>query len=196
MMTAEKLRFSSAQLIFHHEGVAMVAYAHVEADSNNFGLEVSCRYLDWQVSSMTQIAKVLNQLFSEVVDLTLDYREHSLSSEWHNQADRTQWRELLGSFSNVKILRVHNGFVGELSRCLQSDGEPSPSLDVLPELKEFVCPTRCVDDKTFSPFIHEREVAGQPVSLIGKASPIGRARYTFYTSTGVTHIEPDPDPLP
>ena len=195
-MTAEKLRFSSAQLIFHHKGVAMFAYAHVEAKSNNFSLEVPCRYLDWQVSSMTQIAKVLNQLFSEVVDLTLDYREHTLSSEWHNQADRTQWRELLGTFTNVKILRVHNGLVGELSRSLQCDEEPSPSLDVLPELKELVCPTGCVDDKTFSSFIHERDVTGQPVSLIGKASPILQTHYTLYSSSGVTYIEPDPDPLP
>jgi hypothetical protein len=192
MMTAEKRRFSGVKFIFHHEAVTMFAYAHVEAGWNYFHFTVPCRYLDWQVSSVTQISKGLNQLFSEVVDLTLDYREHSLSSEWHNQADRTQWRELLGCFRNVKILRVHNGLVGELSRCLQSDGEPSPSLEVLPELKELVCPAGYVDDKTFAPFIHEREVAGQSVSLIGKASPVGRTHYTVDSSRGEIHIGPDP----
>ena len=145
---------------------------------------------------MTQISQNLKQSLSEVVDLTLDYREHTLSPEWHNQADRTQWRELLGSFRNVRILRVHNGLVGELSRCLQSEGEPSPNLEVFPELKKLVCPVECVDDKTFSPFIHEHEAAGRPVSLIGNASPVGHTRYTFTSSSGVTHIEPDPDPLP
>jgi len=174
----------------------MLAYTHVEAGLSNFNLVVPCRNLDWQVSSVTQISKDLNQLFSEVVNLTLDYREHTLSSEWHDQADRTQWRELLGSFRNVNILRVHGGLVGELSRSLQSDGEASPSLEVLPELKELVCPAGCVDDKTFAPFIHEHEVAGQPVSLIGNASPIGPTRYMFYSSSGVIHIEPDQDPLP
>jgi hypothetical protein len=196
MMTAENLRFSRAEFIFHHEAVAMFAYARLGSGSNNFGFSVPCRHLDWQVSSMTQISKDLNQLFSEVVDLTLDYREHTLSPEWHNQADRTQWRELLGSFRNVKILRVHNGLVGDLSRSLQSDGEPPPSLKVLPELKELVCPVGCVGDKTFAPLIHEREVAGQPVSLIGNAFPIGRTRYALYSSSGAIHIEPDPDPLP
>jgi hypothetical protein len=196
MMTAEKLRFSRAVFIFHHEAVAIFTYAHVEARSNNFSIVLPCRYLDWQVSSVTQISKVLDQLFSEVVDLTLDYREHTSSSEWHNQADRTHWRELLGTFRNVKILRVHDGLVGELSRSLQSDGKPSPSLEVLPELKELVCPAGCVDDKTFAPFIHEREVAGQPVSLIGKASPVGHTHYKLYSSIGETYIGPDPGPLP
>jgi hypothetical protein len=195
MMSAENLRFSRARFIFHHEAVAMFAFPHVESEWNNFSFLVPCAHLDWQVSSMTQVSKDLNQLFSEVVDLMLDYREHSLSPEWHNQANHTQWRELLGSFRNVKILRVYNGLVGDLSRSLRSDGESSPSLEVLPELKELVCPVGCVGDKTFAPFVHEREVAGQPVSLIGKASPIGHTSYTFYASSGVTHIGPDPDPL-
>jgi hypothetical protein len=198
MMTTEKLRFSRVKFVFHHEAVVMFTYAHLKANSglNNFYLEVPCKFLDWQVSSVTQISKDLSQLFSEVVDLTLDYREHTSLSEWHHQADRTQWLELLRSFRNVKILRVHNGLVGELSRCLQSDGGPSPSLEVLPELKELVCPEGCANDKTFAPFIHEREVAGQQISLIGKASPIIQSPFTLYSSSGVTHIEPDPDPLP
>jgi hypothetical protein len=199
IMTAKKLRFSHVKFIFHHEVVAMFAYAHIEAGGwNCFSFTVPYRHLDWQVSSVTQICKALKQLFSEVVDLTLDCKGHSLSSEWHNQADRTKWRELLGCFRHVKILRVHNGLVGELSRCLQSDGEPSPSLEVLPELKELVCPAGYVDDKTFSPFIYECEVPGQPISLIGKAYPVGRTRFAIDFSRGVTHIEPDPlaEPLP
>jgi hypothetical protein len=177
MMSAENLRFSRARIIFHHEAVAMFAFPHVEPEWNNFSFSVPCRHLDWQVSSVTKISKDLNQSFSEVVDLTLDYREHSLSPEWHNQADHTQWRELLGSFRNVKILRVHYGLVGDLSRSLRSDGESSPSLEVLPELKELVCPVRCVGDKTF-------------------ASPISRPGYRFYSSNGIIDIGPDTDPLP
>jgi hypothetical protein len=91
-----------------------------------------------------------------------------------------------------------SGVIGELSRSLRSDGDPSPSLEVLPELKELVCPAGCIGDETFkfSLFIHEREVAGQPVSLIGKASPFIQTRYAVYSSTCETRIEPDLDPLP
>jgi hypothetical protein len=53
-----------------------------------------------------------------------------------------------------------------------------------------------VDNNTFAAFIHDREVARQPVSLIEEAFPVGQGTYTFYTSTGVTHVEADPDPLP
>jgi hypothetical protein len=65
-------------------------------------------------------------------------------------------------------------------------------LELLPELTELVCPAGSVNDKTFSAFIDEREVADQPVKLIGETSPVGRSKYMFYTSTGISHIDPDP----
>ncbi len=194
MTTTENLRFSSARLIFHHRAVSVFAYSRVGAGLMNFSIEVICGHLDWQASSMAQIFNILSPLFSEVVDLFLFYKEHSLSSVWHNQADHTQWRELLGSFRNVKTIRVHNGLVGEVSRSLRSDGERP--LELLPELKELVCPAGRVEDKTFSAFIHEREVAGQPVNLIGEAFPVGRIRYQFIASTGLYYLDPDPNPLP
>jgi hypothetical protein len=149
MMTTGNLRFTRATFLFHHQAVVMFLYPHLDDEFNNVDIKVCSGYLDWQVSSMAQISVVLSPLFPTVVDLTLDYREHGLSSAWHNQADRTRWRELLGSFRNVKTLRVHSGLVGEISRSLQSDGEPP--LEVLPGLKEIVCPAGSVDDKTFAP---------------------------------------------
>jgi hypothetical protein len=128
-----------------------------------------------------------------VADLILDYREHTLSSEMHNEVDPTLWREILGSFRNVEILCVHKGLVGEVSRSLRLDGYQP--LELLPDLKEIVCPTGSVEDKSFAPFIRDREVAGQPVKLIGETFPVGRARYKFVTSTGIIDIAPDPDPL-
>jgi hypothetical protein len=190
MMTAENFRFNCVRLLFYHEGVAVLVYPNAETGVCSFTVHVYCGHLDWQVSSAAQIFNVLGPLFSDVVDITLDYREHTLSSEWHNQLDRMQWRDLLRSFRNVKTLRVHNGLVRDLSRCLQLDGEPP--LELLPELTELVCPVGNVNDKTFSAFIDEREVAGQPVKLIGETSPVGRVRYALYTSVGNSHIDPDP----
>jgi hypothetical protein len=189
MLTAEKLRFGRAVLIFHHEAVLLRAFTHVGARFDNLNVTVSCRHLDWQVSSAKEICNFLRPLLSGVVDLTLDHREHTLSSAWHNQADPTQWRDLLESFGDVKTLRVHNGLVGELSRSLLLDGEPP--LQVLPKLKELVCPINGVDDQTYAPFIREREVAGQPVDLIGEAIPVGPFDYYFYSPVGTTHITSD-----
>jgi hypothetical protein len=193
MTTAEKLRFSEAGFLFYHEGVAMFLYPHVGPQVENVSIMLPCSHLDWQVSFAAHISNVLSPLLSKVVDLTLDYREHGLSSEPHNQADYTQWVELLESFRNVGTLRVHKGLVGELSRALQPDRELP--LEVLPELKVLVCPTGIVDDKTFASFIHEREVTGRPVSLVELTFPVGNYPYEFPASTGISHVEPDPGPL-
>ncbi len=190
MTTTENLSLNSVRFLFHHEAVTVFVYSSVGTGVCSFTVDVYCEHLDWQVSSVAQIFNVLNPLFSDVVDLALDYREHTLSLEWHNEVDRTQWRDLLREFRNVKTLRVHNGLVRDLSRCLQLDGEPP--LELLPELTELVCPVGSVNDKTFSAFIDEREIAGHPVKLIGETFPVGRFEYTFYTSTGISHIDPDP----
>jgi hypothetical protein len=192
------LRFSCATLLFYHEGVSMYLDNPLAgtglAGLTYFYTNISCRHLDWQVSSITQFLNDLHPLLPSVADLVLDYREHTLSSEMHNEVDPTLWREFLGSFRNVEILRVHKGLVGEVSRSLRLDGDQA--LELLPDLKEIVCPTGSVEDKSFAPFIRDREVAGQPVKLIGETFPVGRVGYRFFTSTGVIDIAPDPDPLP
>jgi hypothetical protein len=183
--------------LFHHEGVYILLTKPLAGtgpdQSTYFWVNISCRHLDWQVSSITQILHDLRPFLSSVGELSLDYREHVLSSEVHNEVDPTLWREFLGLFRSVQTLRVHKGLVGDVSRSLRLDGDPS--LELLPELKELVCPTGSVEDKSFSPFIHAREVAVQPVKLIGETFPVGQVGYKFYTSTGVIDIAPDPDPL-
>jgi hypothetical protein len=192
-----EFRFSRATLLFYHEGVLMILHSPLAgtgpAGLTYFDTNITCKHLDWQVSSIAQILNDLHPLLPSVADLILDYRQHTLSSEMHNEVDPTLWREILGSFRNVEILRVHKGLVGEVSRSLRLDGDQS--LDLLPELKELVCPTGSVEDKSFAPFIHDREVAGQPVELIGETFPVGQAGYSFYTSTGIIDVALDPDPL-
>jgi hypothetical protein len=197
ILTAEYIRSSFARLLFYHEGVYMDldnSLAAGPARLTSFHANIPCRHLDWQVSSVTQILNDLRPLSSSVGELILDYREHVLSSEMHNEVHPTLWHQFLGSFRNVEILRVHKGLVGEVSRSLRFNGEQP--LELLPGLKELVCPTGSVEDKSFAPFVHDREVAGQPVKLIGKPFPVGRVGYQFLTATGVIDIAPDPDPLP
>lgn len=193
MTITENLRFSIARFCFHDGGVAVWIYPRSETTLFSFYVHVLCEHFDWQVSSMAQIFDDLKAVFPTVVDLTIDYTEHTLSSERHNQADRTLWRKLLGSFMNVKTLRVHEGLVRELSRSLRLDGEPA--LQLLPELKELVCPTGSHSDDTFSQFIREREGAGRPINLIGSAFPVGRVNYVVHSPAGMSQIRPDHVPV-
>ena len=132
-----------------------------------FGVRVDCWHLDWQVSSMAQISNALRQVFSAVEYLLLRplrHNVHDQSSEEHNNVGRIEWRKLLRSFSNVKTLRVEDGLVEELSRCLRLEDGELP-LELLPELHELIYYGSRDAGDSFSSFIEARENAGRPVTL-------------------------------
>ena len=163
MGRTENLRFHSAKFRFSSKRV----YVKVNPRETNmpvaaFSINVDCWHLDWQVSSVVLIFNAPNQIFTTVEHLTLEHYVHSRSSEEHNEVDRIEWRKLLGSFSNVKTLRVHRGLVGELSRCLRLDDGEHP-LKLLPELQEL---TYSGTNYAFTAFIDARQKAGRPVTLI------------------------------
>ncbi|KAF8489509.1 hypothetical protein F5888DRAFT_1745434 [Russula emetica] len=108
--------------------------------------------------------KFATQVFSPVEHLTLKHKTHSQSSEEHNTVDRAGWRKVLRSFSNMKTLRVDDGFIQGLSRCLQMD-EGELSLDLLPELHELTYSSSSDTGDLFTSFINARQDAGCPITL-------------------------------
>lgn len=164
LSTIENIRFSSATLTFD-ESVFVSVYPHVGAEIDSLSMRVRCRDLNWQVASVAQILDELRIVSSVVECLTLDYRRDSISPEWHNEADRSQWRELLRPFSKVKLLRVPDSLVGAISRSLQPEEGESP-LEVLPELEELSCSRSSNTRDPFTVFIDSRRIAGHPVSLV------------------------------
>ena len=170
----ENLRSSRVNFVFSHKAVTVGMYPSAHTPSPALYIHVGCDHLDWQVSSMAQIFNAIGPSLSAVVDLTLSSQSHTLSSEWHNQADHTQWRELLGSFKNVRTLQVLDGLVGEVSRCLELDG--TSASEILPELKTLICPLS-LHDKRFARFVHDREVAGLPIHLITHRSGLSDLSY-------------------
>jgi len=165
MNTTENLRFSHVQFLFSSEQVAVGVYPYEEAETCAFSMIVYCRCLDWQVSSAAQIFNTLSQVLLRVEHLTFDHKVHRLSSsEEHNVVDRAQWCQLLRSFRNVKTLRITDGLVRELSRCIQlNDGEHP--LELLPELQELTFSGGNDVDNAFTTFIDARQNAGRPVTL-------------------------------
>jgi hypothetical protein len=162
--TAENLRFASAKFKFSMDEVHVEVYPG-EAETDALSMIVCCRHLDRQVSSAAQIFNSPSQTFSTVEHLTLEHEVHSLSSEEHNEVDRTEWHKLLRSFRNVKTLRVDAGLVKELSRCLRLDDGEHP-LELLPELQELRCSGSGNTGDAFTPFIDARKNAGSAVNLV------------------------------
>lgn len=173
---AENLRLGSAVLTFREEAVRVRVYPSEEVRVCTFVMEVGCRHLDWQVAAAAQIFNEPGTLYSAVEHLTLDYNGSLKSPEPHNEDDRTQWRELLRPFNNVKTLSVPSSLVGELSHCLISDGEAP--LELLHDLKELVCPSGQSgrDADAFASFIEARRVAGRPVLLAHMGLPVDSSR--------------------
>ena len=83
----------------------------------------------------------------------------------HNEVNRTEWRKLLGPFRNAKTLRIQDGLVRELSRCLSLEDGEHP-LELLPELQELTYPSSSNADDLFTSFIDARRNAGRPVTLM------------------------------
>ncbi|KAH9981816.1 hypothetical protein BJV74DRAFT_66726 [Russula compacta] len=171
--TAENLRFSNAWIRFFARGVTVTVYPSEGAKMYTLYLEVGCGHLDWQVASTAQIVNTLSTVFSAVKYLTLDYGRSSLRSEWRNEADRTQWRELLRPFSNLTTLRVNIGLTTQLSHALELDDGEAP-LVLLPELKELSYSPSGDASSAFTAFINARQRAGRPVTLTPRETRLPR----------------------
>ena len=161
--TSATLSFSTFQLAFNNDYLLLAAPPEGRRPYP-FWLQIMCRHLDWQVSSAVQILPSLQPLLSAVERLKLGHEEHSQSSEWHNEVDRAQWRQLLRPFSNLKTLHVQDELVERIAHSLQADvGEPP--LELLPNLKELEYSEGDDARDAFTPFIDERHVAGHTVTL-------------------------------
>ena len=158
------LKFDTARVNFSDDNVN-VAFSLGDEKMFVIALIVECCYLDWQVSSVAQIFKFPSEMFSALKHLNLDHWEHSLSTEEHNEVDRAEWRGLLSQFSNVKTLRIGDGLVEELSRCLQLEDGENP-LELLPELQELRYSGSGDIGGAFTSFISARLTAGRPVNLV------------------------------
>jgi hypothetical protein len=165
--TTENLRFKSAEFEFADKEVGVKVYPHEEAKTYALSIDVDCWHLDSQVSFAAQISNSLSPTFS-VENLTLGHRIHSQSSKEYNETDPTEWRKLLRSFGNVKTLRIAEGLVEELSRCLELDDGELP-LELLPELQELTYFGSGKTGDTFTSFIDARQGAGRSITLIRRS---------------------------
>ena len=163
--TTENLRFKTAQFKFSDRNVGVGVYPREDAEMYTISIVVNCYHLDWQVSSAAPITIALGPMFSAVEQLTVAHEVHGQSSEEHNEVDRNEWRKLLYSFRNVKTLRVAEGLVEELTRCLQLDDGELP-LELLPELQELIY---IASGDAFTSFVEARKVVGRSITVLRRS---------------------------
>ena len=164
MSTSDNLRFDSARFEFFKDLIVKF-YSRTEPETYPLSISVGCWHLDWQVSAASQVFNSLRQRFSAVEHLTFEHKVHSQSSEEHNEVDRIEWRNLLRPFSKVKTLRIDEGLVKDLSRCLELEDGELP-LEVLPELQELTYSGSGDTGAAFTSFIDARRNTECPITLV------------------------------
>jgi len=170
MATTKTLRLGSAKIDFDDTGVAVAVYPHAGSKTYAFHMDVACGGLRRQAFSLAEILTVLSPGFSAVERVALAYAHDGWIStrdiiQVTAEFDRPQWRELLGSFKNLKTLLVEDKLVSVISHCLQL-GEGEHPLDLLPELQELSYSAEGNAGDGFAKFIDARRAAGHPVALI------------------------------
>ena len=98
----EKLKFNGATIIFYEESV-QVRFFPPEPGMTILGIDVCCRHLDWQVSSVAQNFNAPRTLSSAVEFLWPRDRRDYISSEWSCQRSV--------SYSTTRGRGITNGVV-------------------------------------------------------------------------------------
>jgi hypothetical protein len=160
------LRLRAATLNFCDTYFSVTAYPQKGVRMYSLDMALDGIELDWQVASAARVFHTLETVFSAVEHFTLRYDRGFISPGQNEEADRAQWRELLGSFGNVKTLHVEDyELVLELSHALRPCEGESPT-KLLPELQELSYPADGFSCKPFTHFIDARQKAGRPVTMI------------------------------
>jgi hypothetical protein len=161
MQTSENLRFTAVHVNFG--AVAVSLHAVPWKWDAPLELEVRCRPLHWQISSQVavQFFGTFSPVLSVVEKVTFCYQGYHRSSQWYNNVDRSQWRQFLRPFTNVKTIHVKGDLVGKVFRSL--DGEPP--LELLPNLEEVKYSGGLDAPDALYAFVDARRVTGHPVDL-------------------------------
>ena len=82
------------------------------------GLRISCRKLDWQLSSLVQ---VLTSFFPSIdtVERLYIYKPQYLSSKWQDDIENAQWMDIFRKFASVKNLYICKEFTQCIALALQ-----------------------------------------------------------------------------
>jgi hypothetical protein len=159
IQSSENLTIRAVQVTFHMNVVTL----HVVPwkRDNPLMLQIRCDHFH---ASAVQVFGTLSPVLSVVEQVAFSYDEHSDPPVWHKGVRRSQWRELLRPFTNVKVIYVQDLLISRIFHSLPSeDGEPP--LELLPNLEEIGYSVGSDTRDVFTKFLNERQVSGHPVSL-------------------------------
>jgi len=146
--------------------VRFTLYPH--EDEAGVMLSISCKPLDWQISSLAQVCNTSFPPLPTLERLEIGiYNGRDLLLEWQDDMEDIQWLDLLRSFTSVKDLVLFEDSVPLIAPALQElSGERVT--EVLPELQNLFFtgpgPSGSVKE-AIRKFITTRQLAGCPTTV-------------------------------
>ena len=158
---------NEAHVDFNNSGVR-VGYSPPTRIGERSRLKISCRELDWQLSSLAQVFTTFFPSIGMVEHLYM-YETPSYLPEWRDDIKDTQWLEIFEPFAAVKnlyltkvfaphVARALQGLVGsgmtEVLRTLQSiylEGHPHFNQNPVAEVRSFPSPASSTSSLAPSP---------------------------------------------
>jgi hypothetical protein len=148
----------------------LVVLSLTTAGGPGLKLEIICRALDWQLSSLVQICDSSFLSLFNLERLEIRSAFHP-GPHWQEDVENTQWPELLHPFTTVKSLSLSKEFSSLVMPALQElSGERM--MDMLPVLQSiFLGPqlSRPVEEAVVQ-FVNARQLSGHPVAV----NPLGQ----------------------
>jgi hypothetical protein len=160
----------NAHVVFGH-GKAIIDSS---SQTSCYEVVISCRELDWQVSSLEQLCASHLPSLSTLEDLYIYERLYRRQPDWQDNIENTLWLDLLHRFTTVKNLYLSKEFGPRIVAALQ-ELVGGRTTEVLPALQNI--------------FLEEVEPAGRVQEDIGKI--VAARRLSGHTIT-VSHWERDP----
>ena len=135
-------------------------------------LAISCRKLDWQLSSLAQIcsSSFLQTLVPMVECLSIEIAQVYLDEQrWQYAIENSQWLELLHPFAAVKDLYISEMFAPYIAPALQELSGESVT-EVLPALQSLFLERYPSDysrlvQESIGQFVSARQLAGHPIAV-------------------------------
>ena len=139
----------NAHVVFGH----LKAIIHSSSIPSLCEVGISCRELDWQVSSLEQLCSSHFPPLSTLEDLYIYERLYGEQPDWRDNIENTLWLELLHRFTTVKNLYLSKEFAQRIVAALQElvggrTTEVLPTLQniFLEEVERWACPGRHWED--------------------------------------------------
>jgi hypothetical protein len=160
--------YSQASMVFDGRLVAIHLYPPEGISlAKKLTLEISCRTVEWQVSSITQICSQFSFLLSSVeqLDILNDADHPTLRVDM----DNTQWVELFRPFTAVRILRISPDLRSLVVSALQdlTGGMAAGVLPALHSLHLEEYESSGPEQQAMESFITSRRCSGHLVAVHG-----------------------------